>query len=91
MIYLTLKNVRSVHSERDVLKKGQKNKIYSVAMESEEHLDQQTFQEKAEFKSLARERYNIEAENSELKTNMGKIKHWLRDSLVFKFKEKRRY
>lgn len=52
-------------------KEGAKNKTYSVAIKSEEHLDQQTFQETEEFKRLARENYKIEAKNSELKNKHG--------------------
>lgn len=52
-------------------KESAKNKTYSVAIKSEEHLDQQAFQETEEFKRLARERYKIEAKNSELKNKHG--------------------
>ncbi|KFM95534.1 transposase DDE domain protein [Bacillus clarus] len=52
-------------------KEGAKTKTYSVAIKSEEHLDQQAFQETEEFKRLARERYKIEAKNSELKNKHG--------------------
>lgn len=48
-------------------KAGAKAKTYSVSFKSEEHLDQQAFQETEEFKRLARERYKIEVKNSELK------------------------
>jgi IS5 family transposase len=52
-------------------KEGAKTKTYSVAIKSEEHLDQPVFQETEEFKRLARERYKIEAKNSELKNKHG--------------------
>lgn len=48
-----------------------KTKTYSVAIKSEEHLDQEVFQEAGEFKCLVRERYKIEAKNSELKNKHG--------------------
>ena len=44
-------------------KEGAKTKTYSVAIKSEEHLDQQAFQETEEFKRLARERYKTEVKN----------------------------
>ncbi len=52
-------------------KEDAKTKTYSVAIKSEEHLDQQVFQETEEFKRLARERYKIEAKNSEFKNKHG--------------------
>ncbi|WP_255446575.1 transposase [Bacillus sp. JAS24-2] len=52
-------------------KEGAKTKTYSVAIKSEEHLDQQAFQETEKFKRLARERYKIEAKNSEFKNKHG--------------------
>lgn len=50
-----------------VTKRGQKQKTYSVTIKSSEHLAQEAFQETEEFKPLAKERYKIEAKNSELK------------------------
>ena len=44
---------------QEFLRRG-KSKTYSVAIKSEEHLDQQAFQETEEFKRLTRERYKIE-------------------------------
>lgn len=87
---MTLKNVRSVHSGKDILKEGAKTKTYSVAIKSEEHLDQQAFQETEEFKCLARERYKIEAKNSELKNKHGYDQASVPDSFG-KFREQQRY
>lgn len=52
-------------------KEGAKTKTYSVAIKSTEHTDQEAFQETEEFKRLAKERYKIEAKNSELKHRHG--------------------
>ncbi|UOQ83776.1 IS1182 family transposase [Gracilibacillus salinarum] len=51
--------------------KGTKTKSYSVTLKSNEHLLQEAFQETDLFKALARERYMIEAKNSELKNRHG--------------------
>ena len=48
-------------------KEGAKSKTYSVTNKSTEHEDQAAFQETDQFKELARNRYKIEAKNSELK------------------------
>ena len=52
-------------------REGAKTKTYSVTIKSTEHMDQEAFQETEEFKRLARERYKIEAKNSELKHRHG--------------------
>ncbi|WP_303967883.1 IS1182 family transposase [Sporosarcina ureae] len=46
---------------------GAKSKTYSVTIKSIEHEEQAAFQETDKFKQLARNRYKIEAKNSELK------------------------
>uniref|UniRef100_UPI00129AF4BC transposase n=1 Tax=Sporosarcina cascadiensis TaxID=2660747 RepID=UPI00129AF4BC len=48
-------------------KEGAKSKTYSVTIKSLEHEEQAAFQETEEFKRLAKNRYKIEAKNSELK------------------------
>jgi hypothetical protein len=48
-------------------KEGSKSKTYSVSIKSKEHREQKAFQESEYFKESARERYKIEAKNSELK------------------------
>ncbi|WP_176215164.1 transposase, partial [Cytobacillus gottheilii] len=48
-------------------KKGAKTKSYSVTIKSTEHKDQEAFQKTVKFKELSRNRYKIEAKNSELK------------------------
>lgn len=52
-------------------KEGAKSKTYSVTLKSTEHLDQEEFQESKYFKEKSRERYKIEAKNSELKHRHG--------------------
>jgi len=48
-------------SRRGCFKEGAKTKTYSIAIKSEEHLDQQAFEETEEFKRLAGELYKMEA------------------------------
>ncbi|RKL69405.1 hypothetical protein CR203_03490 [Salipaludibacillus neizhouensis] len=52
-------------------KENAKTKTYSITIKSTEHLDQATFQKAEAFKELAKERYKIEAKNSELKNRHG--------------------
>ena len=52
-------------------KDGAKSKTYSVSIKSDEHTDQAKFQESDYFKEKSKERYKIEAKNSELKHRHG--------------------
>ncbi|WP_025688405.1 IS1182 family transposase [Paenibacillus zanthoxyli] len=52
-------------------KEGAKSKTYSISIKSTEHSEQKAFQESEYFKEKARERYKIEAKNSELKHRHG--------------------
>jgi transposase len=52
-------------------KEGAKSKTYSVTIKSNEHSEQAKFQESEYFKEKAKERYKIEAKNSELKHRHG--------------------
>jgi transposase len=52
-------------------KEGSKSKTYSVSIKSDIHKDQMDFQETEYFKERARQRYMIEAKNSELKHQHG--------------------
>lgn len=52
-------------------KEGAKSKTYSVSIKSTEHTEQMAFQESKYFKEKAKERYKIEAKNSELKHRHG--------------------
>ncbi|WP_400244496.1 hypothetical protein AB3U99_24000 [Niallia sp. JL1B1071] len=48
-----------------------KTKSYSVTIKLTEHVEQEMFQETDLFKSLAKDRYIVEAKNSELKNRHG--------------------
>lgn len=50
---------------------GAKSKTYSVSIKSTEHTEQMEFQESEYFREKAKERYKIEAKNSELKHRHG--------------------
>jgi hypothetical protein len=50
---------------------GAKSKTYSVSIKSNEHTEQIKFQESDYFKEKSKERYKIEAKNSELKHRHG--------------------
>jgi IS5 family transposase len=52
-------------------KEGSKSKTYSVSIKSGEHTEQAVFQESEYFKEKVKERYKIEAKNSELKHRHG--------------------
>lgn len=52
-------------------KPGAKSKSYSVSIKSDEHSNQANFQETEYFKEKSKERYKIEAKNSELKHRHG--------------------
>lgn len=52
-------------------KDGAKSKTYSVTIRQDIHQAHMAFQETAEFKEKARERYKIETKNSELKSRHG--------------------
>lgn len=48
-------------------KEGAKSKTYSITIKSPEHKEQKPFQDSDYFKVKVKERYRIEAKNSELK------------------------
>ena len=52
-------------------KEGTKSKTYSISIKSATHEAQSIFQETEKFKELAKNRYKIEAKNSELKNPHG--------------------
>lgn len=52
-------------------KEGSKSKTYSVTIKSNEHSEHEKFQESHYFKEKSKERYKIEAKNSELKHRHG--------------------
>ncbi|MDT8719759.1 IS1182 family transposase [Clostridium sp. 19966] len=69
--YFDIKKCKSCFQRDGCYKEGSKSKTYSVAIKSEVHKDQMAFQETEYFKARARERYKIEAKNSELKHQHG--------------------
>lgn len=68
---MILKSVSDVPLKKDVIKEGTKSKSYSVSIKSNEHVEQEKFQESEYFKEKLKERYKIEAKNSELKHRHG--------------------
>ncbi len=56
---------------RDECKHGQKIKTITIRVLSDSHREQMEFQKTQKFKELSRERYKIEAKNSELKNAHG--------------------
>ncbi len=52
-------------------KEGAKSKTYSVTIRSQEHSEQMAFEKTEYFKAKSKERYKIEAKNSELKHGHG--------------------
>lgn len=52
-------------------KEGSKTKSYFVTLMSRIHSEQAAYQETEEYKEYAKERYNIEAKNSEMKHGHG--------------------
>jgi len=52
-------------------KENAKSKTYSVTIKSDIHSEHEQFQESEYFKEKAKERYKIEAKNSELKNQHG--------------------
>ena len=62
---------RRTCSQKGCYKEGAKSKTFSVTLKCDEHKQQQEFQETEKFKQLSKERYKIEAKNSELKNVLG--------------------
>jgi hypothetical protein len=69
--YFNVEKCRTCTLRDGCYKPGAKTKSYSVSIKCDEHLEQMTFQEKEFFKDKARNRYMIEAKNSELKNVHG--------------------
>lgn len=57
-------------------REGAKSKTYSVQIKSSEHQQQEAFEKTEEFKTRAKLRYKIEANNSELKNILGYDRAW---------------
>lgn len=69
--YFDVEKCKRCPLQEGCYKPGAQSKTYSVSMKSKEHQKQKEFQESEEFKEKAKERYMIEAKNSELKHRHG--------------------
>jgi transposase len=69
--YFDVKKCKHCSFKEGCYKKGAKSKTYSVTIKSNEHTEQAKFQETDYFKGKSKERYKIEAKNSELKHRHG--------------------
>jgi transposase len=69
--YFDIEKCKRCPFKEGCYKDGAKSKTYSVSKTSNEHAKQAEFQESEYFKEKARERYKIEAKNSELKHRHG--------------------
>lgn len=69
--YFDIKKCQSCPFKEGCFKEGAKSKTYSVTIKSTEHRQQLEFQESEYFKEKSKERYKIEAKNSELKHRHG--------------------
>ena len=69
--YFDIGKCRSCPIRDGCYKEGANSKTYNVTILSDTHLEQKVFQETEYFKERARQRYMIEAKNSELKQSHG--------------------
>lgn len=69
--YFNVKKCKRCPLKEGCYKAGAKTKTYSVTIKSDIHKEQMAFQESDYFKERARERYKIEAKNSEVKHRHG--------------------
>lgn len=69
--YFDVKNCKCCPYRNGCYKDGAKSKTYSVTIKSNVHTAQMEFQESSYFKEKSKERYKIEAKNSELKHRHG--------------------
>lgn len=69
--YFDVEKCKRCPLQEGCYKPGAKSKTYSVSIKSEEHTKQLTFQESETFKKKSKERYKVEAKNSELKHRHG--------------------
>jgi hypothetical protein len=69
--YFDISKCQQCPFQEGCYKAGAKTKTYSVSIKSAEHSGQKGFQESEYFKEKAKERYKIEAKNSELKHRHG--------------------
>lgn len=69
--YFDVEKCRSCPWKDGCYKDSAKSKTYSVTIKSNIHTEQEKFQESEDFKEKSKERYKIEAKNSELKHRHG--------------------
>ncbi len=69
--YFDIEKCKHCTFKEGCYKEGAKSKSYSVIIKSDEHTEQTIFQESDYFKEKSKERYKIEAKNSELKHRHG--------------------
>jgi len=69
--YFEIENCKHCLYKTSCYKEGAKSKTYSTTIKSAEHTEQMNFQESDYFKEKSKERYKIEAKNSELKHRHG--------------------
>lgn len=69
--YFDIEKCKCCPHKEGCYKEGAKSKSYSVSIKSDEHTGQAEFQESDYFKEKSKERYKIEAKNSELKHRHG--------------------
>ncbi|MBU3114871.1 transposase, partial [Clostridium lacusfryxellense] len=69
--YFDVEKCKNCANKNGCYKEGAKSKTYSVTIKSNTHKDQIEFEKSEYFRKRARERYMIEAKNSELKHRHG--------------------
>ena len=69
--YFDIEKCKNCAHKNGCYKEGAKSKTYSVSIKSNTHKDQIEFEKSEYFKTRARQRYMIEAKNSELKHQHG--------------------
>jgi len=69
--YFDVEKCKKCPMKEGCYKDGAQSKTYSVSIKSDLHKEQAAFQESEYFKMKAKERYKIEAKNSELKNRHG--------------------
>lgn len=69
--YFNIEKCKNCSKREGCYKPGAKSKTYSVTIKSDIHKDQMEFEKSEYFKTRSKERYKIEAKNSELKNQHG--------------------
>jgi hypothetical protein len=69
--YFDIEKCKRCPIKEGCYKEGAASKTYSVSIKSHEHAEQASFQESEDFRAKSKERYKIEAKNSELKHRHG--------------------